>query len=136
MNITCRQHWCIINFELKEFWYQLGGPINTGLSVNIYSRRNITEIWKRSGNLADEWSHAYINLPLFDSQNSVEFEGDYLYNSQQETWKLSISYFNSSSLLHLYYSWCNIRLQWLHSNRWRMLQPFFILSTDFYSSNI
>ncbi|RNA26976.1 MAM and LDL-receptor class A domain-containing 2-like [Brachionus plicatilis] len=60
-----------------EFWYQLNGPINSGLTVALRNANNRTELWKRFGNVADIWSHAYVRVPSNLTVNKwIEFEGD------------------------------------------------------------
>ena len=59
-----------------EYWYQLGGPISSGLYVYTRNRNNSTLLWKRNGNNADTWSHAYVKVPANLQDRWVEFEGD------------------------------------------------------------
>ncbi|CAF0741635.1 unnamed protein product, partial [Brachionus calyciflorus] len=60
-----------------EFWYQLNGPINSGLTIALRNSNNRTELWKRLGNVADTWSHAYVRVPSNSTLNKwLEFEGD------------------------------------------------------------
>ncbi len=59
-----------------EFWYQMGGQVDTMLSVAIRNTANRTGVWKRSGNLDDTWAHAYVNLAgNITIQQWIEFEG-------------------------------------------------------------
>lgn len=61
-----------------EFWYQVGGPVNSGLEVSIRQASNKTTIWKRDGSMSDTWNHAYVNIPE-DRTNfarSIEAEVD------------------------------------------------------------
>ncbi len=58
-----------------EFWYQLGGPISTVLYVVTRNRFNYTQLFKRNGNNADTWSHAYVKIPGNMTDRWVEFEG-------------------------------------------------------------
>lgn len=59
-----------------DFWYQMGGQIDTELSVAIRNNVNRTIVWKRSGNLDDTWAHAYVNLAgNISIQQWIEFEG-------------------------------------------------------------
>jgi hypothetical protein len=58
-----------------EFWYQLGGPISSGLYVATRNRNNRTQLWKRNGNMADTWSHGYVKIPSDIQDRWVEFEG-------------------------------------------------------------
>ncbi len=57
-----------------EFWYQLNGPSASGLTITLKSKSNKTELWKRKGNLADTWSHAYVRAQIIGDQ-WLEFEG-------------------------------------------------------------
>ncbi len=57
-----------------EFWYQLNGPIASGLTITLKSKSNKTELWKRKGNQADTWSHAYVRVQMVGDQ-WIEFEG-------------------------------------------------------------
>jgi hypothetical protein len=57
-----------------EFWYQLNGPVSSALTVAIRSKTNKTDLWKRKGNNADIWSHAYVRVPNNTNQ-WLEFEG-------------------------------------------------------------
>jgi hypothetical protein len=60
-----------------EFYYQLGGPISSGLVVSLVDELNRIEIWKRLGNRADRWSHAYIKIEKFENvMKSIQFEGN------------------------------------------------------------
>lgn len=59
-----------------EFWYQLGGAYSSGLSVALRNLDNKFVLWKRNGNQADVWSHAYVSIPnvtFFDKW--LELEG-------------------------------------------------------------
>ena len=57
-----------------EFWYQLNGPVSSALTVAIRSKTNKTDLWKRKGNNADIWSHAYVRVPN-NTNHWLEFEG-------------------------------------------------------------
>jgi hypothetical protein len=57
-----------------EFWYQLNGPVSSALTVAIRSKTNKTDLWKRKGNNADIWSHAYVRVPNNTNQ-WLEYEG-------------------------------------------------------------
>ena len=59
-----------------EFWYQLGIPFNSGLIIALKSDSNRTELWKRNGNKADIWSHAYVRIPNNLTNNWIEFEAN------------------------------------------------------------
>ena len=59
-----------------EFWYQLGGSMTSALSIGVRDRNSRLEVWKRNGNRADTWSHAYVRLPNNTVDKWVEFEGD------------------------------------------------------------
>ena len=60
-----------------DFWYQLNGPINSGLTVALKSTSTKIELWKRLGNVADTWSHAYVKVPSnLTITRWIEFEGD------------------------------------------------------------
>jgi hypothetical protein len=60
-----------------EFWYQLGGTMSSALKVflndSLYGK---VEIWKRSGNKANVWSHAFITIPGNNSDRSLEFDSN------------------------------------------------------------
>lgn len=59
-----------------EFWYQLGGAATSGLAVAIKNRDTRTVIWRRDGNQADAWGHAFVTVPDTNLVNKwVEFEG-------------------------------------------------------------
>ncbi len=61
-----------------EFWYQMGGQVNTKLTVNIRNNANKTSVWNRNGNLDDTWAHAYVNLAgNITIQQWIEFEGKF-----------------------------------------------------------
>ena len=61
-----------------EFWYQLSGPGASNLTV---AQRNSSssrlELWKRSGNAADEWKHVFVRTQ--DTRNDfwISFEGSF-----------------------------------------------------------
>lgn len=60
-----------------EFWYQLGGAATSGLAVAIKNRDTRNVIWRRDGNKADSWSHAYVTVLNTNLVNKwIEFEGD------------------------------------------------------------
>lgn len=64
--------------KCMEFWYQLGGPLASSLTLALRNRTNRIELWKRNGNVADIWSHAYVTVPDSTLNNNwVEFEGFY-----------------------------------------------------------
>lgn len=45
-----------------EFWYQLGGAVKSELQISTDKAGVKTQIWKRSGNQADFWTHAYVRI--------------------------------------------------------------------------
>lgn len=58
-----------------EFWYQSGGTISSGLTLTVRNNNNRIELWKRSGNQDDIWSHAYVTIGYSNLTNKwVEFE--------------------------------------------------------------
>ena len=57
-----------------EFWYQLNIPDNSGLKLYLSNNSKSVELWKRYGNRADTWSHAYVNLPNDTVDKWVEFQ--------------------------------------------------------------
>jgi hypothetical protein len=60
-----------------EFWYQLGGPLNTALKVVLNDKSfGKSELWRRSGNKADTWNHAYVTVPYNRTDRSLEFDTD------------------------------------------------------------
>ncbi len=60
-----------------EFFYQLGGPINSALVLSLVDDSNRTELWRRLGNRADVWSHAYVKIEQFDNgMKWLQFEGN------------------------------------------------------------
>lgn len=62
-----------------EFWYQLGGTLNSGLTISVaelQSTMNRIELWTRKGNQADSWSHSYIRIPQNFTQYYIELEGE------------------------------------------------------------
>lgn len=59
-----------------DFWYQLGGPINSGMSVNLRDKTAKSTLWSRKGNQADTWSHAYVTIPKQDRARWLEIEAD------------------------------------------------------------
>ena len=67
----------LIQESCLEFWYQLNGPTASGLTITLRSKSNKTELWKRKGNQADTWSHAYVRAQIVDYQ-WLEFEGNIL----------------------------------------------------------
>jgi len=69
-----------ISDDCFEFWYQMNAPIQTGLSVVLAEANNRTTLWKRKGNKADVWSHAYVTVPRTSNSKWLEFNGDISYN--------------------------------------------------------
>ena len=68
-----------------EFWYQLSGPSAPSLSVTLRNNTGRQDIWKRSGNVADEWKHVYVRIPPDRNRYWIDLEGIYLkdkFNSQ------------------------------------------------------
>ena len=69
----------VITYDIEtclEFWYQLGGPINAALTVAMNDQSNSrAELWKRNGNQADTWSHAYVRIAQNFTGKWVEFAG-------------------------------------------------------------
>jgi hypothetical protein len=62
-----------------EFWYQMGGQVDTTLSVVLRNTTVKTQYWQRYGNVDDQWSHTYINLPPNISFSQwIQFEGGHL----------------------------------------------------------
>ena len=77
-----------------EFWYQLGGAASSGLAVALRNRDNKVVLWRRSGNAADVWSHAYVTVSNATLTNKwVEFEGIIEFNiSYLENYPLKNSF--------------------------------------------
>lgn len=63
-----------------DFYYQIGGPTASYLTVNMATSTNKTELWKRVSADRGSWSHAYVKIPAASQttggQRWVEFEGD------------------------------------------------------------
>ena len=59
-----------------ELWFQLGGPVNSGLDIYVRDGLNRNMVWKRSGNQADSWSHLYLKIDKSDSVRTIELEAD------------------------------------------------------------
>jgi len=67
-----------------EFWYQLGGPLNSGLTVSVVEQQSVLnriELWKRKGNQADTWSHSYIRIPQNFTQYYIEIGGEAFFSA-------------------------------------------------------
>ena len=70
------------NVSCLEFYYQLGGPINSQLSLLVIDSaiNNKTIIWQRLGNRGDNWRHAYVSVPAYDNKlKKLEFQGRNLF---------------------------------------------------------
>jgi hypothetical protein len=64
-----------------DFWYQLGGPINSKLSVSLLNlNKNKSEIWSRNGNRADTWTRAFVRFSNNLNNEWIEFDGSFLFN--------------------------------------------------------
>lgn len=71
-----------------EFWYQLGGAAVSGLAVALRNRDTKTVLWRRDGNQADVWSHAYVTVPNSNLVNKwVEFEGLKKFTNQKTSFR-------------------------------------------------
>ena len=65
-----------------EFWYQVSGPTQWSLSVNVidesHAMLETIFVWKRLGSdESDTWKHAYVNLPRVLDRKSVQFSGEH-----------------------------------------------------------
>ena len=59
-----------------EFYYQMGGQVDSVLNVIIQDNKIRAPVWQRNGNLDDIWSHAFISLTSNLTQNKwIQFEG-------------------------------------------------------------
>jgi len=66
------------NETCLEFWYQLGGPLNSALTASIVDQQSVSkriELWKRKGNQADTWSHSFVRIPQNFTQYFIELGG-------------------------------------------------------------
>ena len=58
----------------------MNAPVSTGLKFVMNDLSNRTTLWSRNGNMADQWSHAFVKIPKGDPnhpQKWLEFDGKF-----------------------------------------------------------